>query len=236
MQVAILVGGLATRLEALTANVPKCMLEIYGNPFLEYQLDLLRKNGVEDVVLCTGYHEEQIIARYGNGNNYGLNIKYSSDGKSPLGTAGAIKNAEGLLKDEFFIMYGDSYLHLDFCAVLRFFRRYKKSGLMVVYKNYDHYDRSNVVVEDKLIKRYDKQNQDSKMIYIDYGVSLLTKETLRLVPPNQVYSLEEFFPRLIQQKEMLAYEVKERFYQIGNPEGLNEFKLYLSNLKENTKL
>ena len=228
MQVAILAGGMATRLQPLTQAVPKSLIRIHGRPFLEYQLDLLRRGGVTDIVLCLGYLGEQIESYLGEGKQWGISIRYSYDGERLLGTAGALKNAEKLLDDRFFIIYGDSYLFLDFSAVAAYFNELNKLGLMVVYKNYNRYDRSNAVIEGNLVRRYSKTEKTPDMIYIDYGTSLLRKEALELVPTGEVYSTEELFAELIRREELLAYEVNERFYQVGTPEGLEEFKEYIA--------
>lgn len=228
MQVAILAGGLATRLRPLTKDIPKSLIQINAKPFLEHQLDFLKEEGVKDIVLCVGYLGEQVEGYFGDGSRLGINIKYSYEGKQLLGTAGALKNAERLLKDEFFVMYGDSYLFLDFSTVVSYFDKFDKLGLMVVYRNYDKYDTSNVVIDGNLVKKYSKKRKTKDMVYIDYGASILRKKALELVPPNQVYSLEELFAEMIEREELLAYEVNERFYHIGSTEGLEEFKKYVS--------
>ncbi len=229
MQVAILAGGLATRLGELTRNRPKSLVEARGKPFLEYQLELLRTNGVKDIVLCIGHMGEQIESRFGNGSRYGVNIKYSRE-EELLGTAGALKKAEALLSDIFFTMYGDSYLFLDFSQVMSYFESQKKLALTTVYRNYDSYDRSNTVVEGKLVTRYSKQERCKDMVYIDYGANIFRKEVLKVIPENQFYSLENLFARLIEMKELLAFEVKERFYEIGSPQGLRDFQEFARNV------
>lgn len=228
MQVAILAGGLATRLGPLTRETPKSLINIRGKPFLQYQLEFLKKGGVKNVVLCIGYLGEQIEKHFGDGREFGINIKYSHDGDKLLGTAGALKNAERLLDDEFIVMYGDSYIFLDFSAVASYFRKFDKLGLMVVYQNTDRYEKSNVVIDGNLVKEYNKKVRTKDMVYIDYGASMLRKEALRLVPQNQPYSLEELFSQLIDRKQLLAYEIGRRFYQIGSLEGLHEFERYIS--------
>lgn len=227
MQVVILAGGLATRLWPITKGMPKSLIRIRDRAFLEYQLDFLEGGGVKDVVLCVGYLGEQIEEYFGNGRGFDVNIKYSHDGDKLLGTAGALKNAEALLQDQFFVMYGDSYLFLDFVALMSYFDQFDKLVLMVVSKNYDRYDKSNVVVEGNLVKQYSKKDRTEEMVYIDYGVSILKKKALELVPQNEVYPLEELFAQLIGRGELLAYEVDKRFYQIGSREGLEEFKRYI---------
>lgn len=228
MQVVILAGGLSTRLRPMTEEIPKSLIEIQAKPFLEYQLEFLKKGGVEDIVLCIGYLGGQIEKYFGDGKRFGVNLRYSYEKEQLLGTAGALKNTEQLLEDQFFVMYGDSYLFLDFASIMPYFNNFDKLGLMVVYKNYDRYDRSNVVIEGNLVKQYSKKDKTEGMIYIDYGASVLRKKALKLVPQNQVYSLEELFSQLIEREELLAYEINKRFYQIGSPEGLEEFKRYLS--------
>jgi NDP-sugar pyrophosphorylase family protein len=228
MQVAILAGGLATRLGNLTAHQPKSMLEISGKPFLEHQLDFLKKGGVTNIVLCVGHLGDQIVRHFGDGRNYGLTISYSTE-DSPLGTAGALKRAQHLLDDRFFAMYGDSYLLLDFHQVMAFFNSCNKLALMTVHKNYDRYDKSNAVVEGNLVKAYSKTEKTKDMVYIDYGLNILSRECLALIPENQPYFLEDLFVRLIKEKELLAYEIKERFYEIGSLEGLKEFEIFAKN-------
>ncbi|MDD5037984.1 MAG: sugar phosphate nucleotidyltransferase [Dehalococcoidales bacterium] len=226
MQVAILAGGLATRLGELTRNRPKSMVKVSGRHFLEYQLESLRENGIRDVLLCLGYMGDQIESQFGNGKKYGVTIKYSREDK-PLGTAGALKKAEDLLDDPFFAMYGDSYLFLDFPAAMNYFKSHNKLALMTVYKNCDRYDRSNTVVEGNLVNKYSKQERTEDMLYIDYGANIFRKRVLDLIPENRFYALEDLFPRLIVMKELLAYEVEERFYEVGSLRGLKDFEKYV---------
>jgi len=227
---AILAGGLATRLGDLTKDQPKSMVQISGKPFLEYQLDLLKRQAVRDIILCTGRFKEQIENYFRDGREFGVNMKYSREDKL-LGTAGALKKAESLLNDVFFTMYGDSYLFLDFNRVMSYFESRNKLALMTVYKNYDRYDRSNTVVEGNLVKKFSKKEKTKDMVYIEYGANIFKKEILRMIPENQFYSLDDLFPRLIEMEELLAFEVGERFYEIGSPQGLREFEEYIKMLR-----
>ncbi|MCL0036324.1 sugar phosphate nucleotidyltransferase [Dehalococcoidia bacterium] len=226
MQVAILAGGLATRLGNLTKGQPKSMVRVLGKPFLEYQLELLRRAGIKNIVLCVGHMGEQIERHFGNGGKYGVNIEYSREDRL-LGTAGALKKAEAWLNDVFFTMYGDSYLFLDFSFIMSYFKSHNKLALMTVYKNYDRYDRSNTVVEGNLVKKFSKRKKTKDMVYIEYGANIFRKEALNMIPENQFYSLDDLFSRLIEMDELLAFEVKERFYEIGSPQGLNEFEEFV---------
>jgi NDP-sugar pyrophosphorylase family protein len=228
MQVAILAGGLATRLKPLTDTLPKSLVPIQGRTFLEYQMDSLKAGGVTDIVLCVGHLGEQIERYCGDGGKFGVNIKYSHEGATLLGTAGALKKAASLLGNEFFVMYGDSYLFLDFATLMCYFKNQNKLALMTVYRNRGRYDKSNTMVAGNLVRRYSKQAGAGTMEYIDYGANILRKQALELVPAARPFSLEELFTALIEREELLAYEVKKRFYQIGSPEGLAEFRRYIS--------
>ena len=225
MQMVILCGGLATRLDDLAKNIPKSMIELEGKPFLEYQIENLKKHSIKDIVLCVGHLSEKIESYFGDGTQFGVNIKYSHDGDKPLGPIGAVKNAEDLLDDVFFIMYGDSYLSVDFQRAYSFFTQNNKLGLMVVYKNHDKYYKSNLTVENNMVVGYGENDT----IYIDYGASILRKESLNTVPRNTMYSTGEFFSDLIKKHELLAFEAEKRFYHIGNLEALEEFRGFIKN-------
>jgi len=226
MQIVVLCGGKATRLYPLTKKIPKSMIKISGKIFLEHQIDLLKKNGLSDIVLCVGYKAEQIKKYFGDGKNFGVEIKYSSDKKKLLGTGGALKKAENLLEDSFLVMYGDSYLPFNFQKAIKFFKKSNKLGLMTVFKNLNKYEPSNVEVEKNLVKSYSKKRKTKKMKYIDYGVIIFKKEALKFIPKNKVYNLSKLLQTLIKKKQLLTYPAEKRFYQIGSPEGLEEFKKY----------
>lgn len=227
MQIVILCGGLATRLSHLTKYTPKSMVEIEGKPFLEYQIDNLKKQSIKDIVLCVGHLSEKIEEYFGNGEKLDVNIKYSYDKEKLLGTIGALKNAEPLLKDTFFIMYGDSYINIDFHKVRDHFLQHDKPALMVVYKNQDKYDRSNVIVQDNMVVGYGEKERNRDMVYIDYGTSVLRKKVLENVPKDTPYSTEQFFSDLVKKHELMAFEVQERFYHIGDLESLEDFRSHI---------
>ena len=223
IQVVILAGGFATRLGQLTINRPKSLVDILGKPFLAYQLELLQAGGITDIVLCIGHLGKQIQDIFGDGSKYGVRIRYSQEDR-PLGTAGALKNAESLLDDTFFVMYGDSYLFLDFPKLMAYFVSQNKLGLDTIFKNNDSYDKSNIVIKGNLVTRYSKTEKTKDMIYIDYGAAIFRKEVLQLIPENRFSPLEDLFIRLIGIEQLLAFEVTERFYEIGSPSGLRDFE------------
>jgi NDP-sugar pyrophosphorylase family protein len=227
MQIVILSGGLGKRLGTLTRNTPKSLIRISGKPFLEYQLDFLTKAEIKKILLCTGHMGEQIEIHFGSGEKYGVNIRYNHEDK-PLGTAGALRYCEEKLDDPFITIYGDSYVFLDFNDMISYFQSQDKLALMTVYKNSDRYGWSNTSIQGNLVKQYSKKNSTGDMEYIDYGVNVFRKRVLDMIPKNQFYSLEDLFPKLIEQEQLLAYEVYQRFYEIGSPEGLADFKHYVT--------
>lgn len=224
MQAVILAGGLGERLGDLAQGQPKSMVDINGAPFLKYQLALLRERGITDVVLCVGHLANAVRGYFRDGSDFGVRIKYSVEPGCLLGTAGAVKQAESLLEPVFFLTYGDAYLRMDYAAALRELCRRGTLGLMVLFHNENRYGRSNVVVEDGLVGTYDKEHEAPGMDYINFGVSVLRREALALVPPGVPYSQEDWYEALIRERELAAFETKERFYEVGSPEGLAEFR------------
>jgi NDP-sugar pyrophosphorylase family protein len=220
----ILAGGLGTRMRPLTDELPKVLIPVNGKPFLHHQIELLKEHGIRDIVLCVGHLGGLIRTHFGQGDWLGVRIRYSEERGALLGTAGAIKNAEPLLEDDFFLLYGDSYLQVDYGEVMRYFRRFGAQGLMVVYHNSNRLEPSNVVVRDGRVAVYDKEGKTPGMQYINYGLSVLRKEALRLVPGGRPFSQEELYCLLIEQGQLLAWEAGHRFYEIGSRQGLAEFR------------
>lgn len=229
MQIVIICGGFATRLGNLAKKIPKSMMEINGKPFLLHQIEKLKKQDIKDIVLCVGHFSNQIEEYFGNGEKFGVNIKYSYDGEKQLGPIGAVKNAESLLDNDFIIMYGDSYLSVDFQKAYSDFKKTNKPALMVVYKNQNKYDKSNLIVSNNMVIGYKEKDNTEEMKFIDYGTSILSKKTLDSVPENAMYSTGEFFSELIKKNQLCAYEAKKRFYHIGNPEALEELRKCIKN-------
>lgn len=228
MQMVILAGGLGTRLRPLTQTVPKCLVPVNGKPFLEHQLSLIRSRGIRDIVLCVGHLGEAVADHFGDGHRFGVHVAYAWERDGLLGTAGALKNAEPLLEPEFFVTYGDSYLLLDYRAIMAHFRRTDAPAMMVVYRNYGRWERSNVALRDGRIAAYDKTTRLPGMVYINEGLSVLRRRVLRLVPDGIPFSQEQLYEALIRRAELLAFETEQRFYEIGSPRGLAEFRRFLA--------
>ena len=222
--VAILAGGLATRLRPITERVPKVLVPVAGKPFLAHQLELLRKQGVRRAVLCLGHLGEMVEREFGDGRPYGVQLEYSYDGPVLLGTGGALKRSLPLLGEEFFVLYGDSYLPIDFKPVASFFASSDRLGLMTVYRNEGRYDTSNVVFGDGEIKVYDKKRQLPEMQHIDYGLSLFKAKAFEGWPADKPFDLADVMQRLVTGNQLAGFEVKERFYEIGSHGGLAELE------------
>jgi NDP-sugar pyrophosphorylase family protein len=224
--VAILAGGLATRLRPITEKIPKSLVPVAGRPFLAHQLELLHARGIRRAVLCIGFLGEMIQREFG-AEAHGIKLDYSFDGVKLLGTGGAIKRALPRLGPEFFILYGDSYLPIEYAPVAEAFHRSGKLGLMTVYRNEGKYDTSNVVFREGEIAVYDKQAKLPEMRHIDYGLSLFQARVFEAYAADQVFDLAEVMGRLVREQQLAGYEVPERFYEMGSPEGLAELEKLL---------
>lgn len=224
----ILCGGLATRLRPITEKIPKSLITVNGEPFLAHQLRLLKSKGIDRAVLCVGYLGEMIQEFAGDGTNFGVRLSYSFDGPKLLGTAGAIRHAKPLLDDEFFVLYGDSYLPCDYAAVYESFQQAGKSALMTFFRNEGSFDTSNVEAENGVIVKYDKRARTPRMHYIDYGLGVFRKSVFESLTPDENYDLAAVYQNLLAEGNLAGYEVRERFYEIGSPAGIQDLERYLT--------
>ena len=231
LPVALLAGGLATRLRPITEKVPKLLIEVAGEPFFSHQLRLLKKAGLTRLVLCVGYLGEKIVELYGDGSKWGVQIEYSFDGPKLLGTGGALIQALPKLGDAFYVLYGDSYLPIDYLGIGDFFLKSGKLGLMTVYENHELYDASNVWFAGNEIRVYDKKHKVPQMHHIDYGLGLLKARALDGWPRDAVVDLADVYKKLVGEKQLAGYEIAERFYEIGSHAGLNELDALLRTRK-----
>lgn len=224
MQAVVLAGGLGTRLLPLTESIPKALIPVAGRPFIEYQIEQFRRHGVTSLIICIGHLGHLIEEHLGDGRRFDVSIRYGYERDELLGTAGAVKNVEPLLADAFFVQNGDSYLLVDYRDVAAYFRRHDAPGLMVVYKNEDRWDRSNVIIDSNRVQVYDKARKLPEMIYIDFGLLMFRRDAFAAVPTGVVTDLSAVYQALIARQQLLAFETPERFYEIGSPEGLREFE------------
>jgi mannose-1-phosphate guanylyltransferase len=233
MQAVILAGGLGTRLRPITKTVPKVMVPVNGQPFIAHLLELLSSNGINEVLMCTGYLRGQIKEYLGDGSRFGVKIAYSEESGELLGTAGAIKLAQALLDERFFIINGDTYLPIDYGKVEASFVEAGKKALMVVCDNGSGRGvKGNVELgADSMVVRYDKRSSDPGLKYVDAGVLALRREELDRIEGGQPISLEAgLYPKLIREMELVSYVTAVRFYDIGAPEQLEMFGKYLRGL------
>lgn len=231
LPVAILAGGMATRLRPLTNGIPKVLLDVAGKPFAVRQIELLRQHGFKEIVFCLGYLGEQVQACLGDGRHWGVKLDYVFDGAHPLGTGGALRKALPLLGEAFVVLYGDSYLEIDYEAVIQAFQVSGKDGLMTVFRNAGQWDRSNVLFQGGHIRRYDKRLSSPEMQHIDYGLGVLRSSVLKAYPTDKALDLAKVYQDLLARKELAAFEVDQRFYEIGSPAGLDETRKYFSKSK-----
>ena len=224
--VAILAGGLATRLRPITETIPKALVDVAGQPFIVRQLDYLRAQGVRRVVLCVGYLGDIVQALVGDGSKFGIEVRYSPDGPTLLGTGGALKKALPMLGEHFFVLYGDSFLPVDFSAVQQAYLASGRKALMTVLKNGDCWDKSNVLFRNGELVEYNKRTPLPNMAYIDYGLGVFAVDVLWQYPCDHAFDLADVYQQLSLQGALFGMEVHERFYEIGSYAGLKEATNY----------
>ena len=224
MQAVILAGGLGTRLWPLTREVPKPMVPVAGVPYLEHQIRYLARHGIHDIVVLTGYLGEQIEAYFSDGRSCGVSIRYSRE-IQPLGTGGALRHADALLDEDFLLVYGDSFLPIDYANVMAELRRHPTAeGVVVVYDNAlgDTSVRNNIALAPSgVVEKYDKSSAaDPDLRYVEAGVLALRKSILRFISEGAVSLETQVFPQLIVARSLIGYPTTQRFYDIGTPDRL----------------
>jgi len=233
--VALLAGGLATRLRPVTQTVPKALIPVGNRPFIDHQLDLLHRHGIRKVVLCLGHLGQMVQEHLGDGSSRGFSLDCCFDGPRLLGTGGALRRALPQLSETFWVMYGDSYMEIDYRAILAAFDAKPQSlGLMTVLQNGGRWDKSNVIFRDGQLLRYDKKHPSPDMTFIDYGVALLRRPAVMRIPEDQPFDLADLYTQLVEEKLMFGYEVTNRFYEIGTPQSWAEADEYLKTLPRRT--
>ena len=231
LQVVILAGGLATRLRPITNDIPKALVEVCGSPFIDWQLKLLANNGILKVLLCVSHKADLIENFVGDGSKYGLEIKYSRDGAKRLGTGGAIRKALDRLDNNFMVLYGDSYLDIDYKKAEESFLISNKSAMMTVFKNNGMYDTSNIKFTNLGLEEYDKVTSNPLFEHIDYGLTFFKKEVFVAQDYNVPFELSDLCSQLTKDRNMAGYEVFSRFYEVGSFEGIEDLTKYLSGAK-----
>jgi NDP-sugar pyrophosphorylase family protein len=224
--VAILAGGLATRLGSKAHDKPKSMMDISGKPFIEYQLRQLKEQGATDFVICLGHLGSQIQDFVGDGKRFDIAVRYSVDGEVKLGTGGALAKALPILGAEFLVTYGDSFLQLDLEGLILRHTKYAMSATMAIMRNNDKWDKSNVSLLDLKTIEYSSHHYGQKE-FIDYGASIVNAEAFKRYLKSGAWDLSEYFESISKDGKLGFYEEKKRFYEIGSLLGLNEFREYV---------
>jgi NDP-sugar pyrophosphorylase family protein len=224
----ILAGGVASRLGAHAGDLPKTLVPVAGRPFADHQLTWLAEQGVDRVVYCIGYRGDQIRKYVGDGGRWGLKVTYIDEGSDLLGTGGALRLAydNGVLAESYAVLYGDSYLRLDLPRVHEALHASGRPALMTVIRNEGRWDRSNADFDGELVTRYSKTQGDFE--WIDYGLSILTRDIVDEIQPEEPADLADLLGRLSGEGRLAGFEVDTRFYEIGSLQGLAELERLLS--------
>jgi len=222
--IAILAGGLGTRLGDSAGGRPKSLVDVNGRPFIFFVLERVAEAGITDVVICTGYGAMQFADLIDNGSQFGLNISYSYDGVSQLGTGGALKKALPLLGSQFLVQYGDTLLDLDYALLWSKFIDAGKPVMMSVFRNDNRLDKSNVVFEHDRVKEYNKKKRHPSMRYIDYGAMVFNASVFNDEPTNVNFDLADMLCSLASQGNVAGMEVTKEFLEIGNPASLERVR------------
>jgi NDP-sugar pyrophosphorylase family protein len=232
MQCVILAGGRGVRMQPLTDTLPKALLPVRGRPFVAHQLGWLHSQGIEQVLFCIGYRGDQLREFVGDGRAWDLPVRYVDEGDELRGTAGALRLArdEGALEDSFFVLYGDSYLPVELEPIWRAFAASGAPALMVVFRNENRWDASNVKYADGRVLDYDKGKAGSAGFeWIDYGLSVLSRDLVaERIPPGEETDLADLYRELSRKGLLAGFEVGERFYEVGSPDGLRELEQLLA--------
>jgi MurNAc alpha-1-phosphate uridylyltransferase len=233
MQCVILAGGLGIRMQPATSTVPKALLPVCGRPFVHHQLSWLKDQGVRDVVLCIGYRGAQLRSFVGDGGAWNVEVRYVDEGDELRGTAGALRRAldQGVLAESCTVLYGDSYLPIELPPIWRAFTQRGERALMVVFRNENRWDASNVLYEGGLVLEYDKRNagQRPELVWIDYGLAVLARDLIaERIEPDSVADLADLYAELSRARVLGGLEAEERFYEVGSPAGRADLEHYLA--------
>lgn len=233
MQTVILAGGKGTRIRSVAGDLPKILIPVAGRAFVEHQFDLLRASGVTDVLLLIGYRGGLIRRHVGDGSEFGMKVEYVEEDPGQLkGTGGALVHALDFLHDEFMVLYGDSYLPIDYRPVMNAFRSSGLAALMTVYKNRGQWDASNVRIDGSRVVFYSKKCKPGEVDYIDYGLGIIRRDVIVAHRKDPFpLDLAVIYGELVQRGQLAAYDVPSRFYEIGKPEGVAELESYLASNK-----
>ena len=215
-----------------TERLPKCLLLVAGRPFVDWQLAWLAAQGIEHIIMSIGYRGDQVRHHLGDGSQFGVQLCYVDEGDAPRGTAGALRLAvdQGVAEQTFFVLYGDSYLTADLGEIETAYITQDAPVLMTVYRDDDGLERPNAVFDGTMVTRYEKGLVDppDDMRFVDYGLSVWQRPVVEsMVPEGRSADLADLFKVLSESDRLAGLEIRERFYEIGSPRGLNDLEFYL---------
>lgn len=226
-QAVILAGGRGERLRPLTDTIPKPMVAIHGRPFLEYLVELLKENGIEEVVLLLGYLPEKIREHFSDGLQFGVKIRYSV-GALYDKTGTRLRNAGDILDERFLLLYCDNYWPLNAEKLLAFHGAKPALATVTVYVNKDGFTRNNVYVDEEgYVTRYDPERKDMNLNGVDIGFFVIDKRVLELMPGHNFSFEKEILPVLISSHSLRGYRTDHRYCSIGRRERFSETERFL---------
>ena len=230
-QALILVGGLGTRLQPVVSDVPKPMADVNGRPFLEYVINHLKKFGITNIVLATGYMHEKIESYFGNGSKFGVKITYSRE-PEPLGTGGAIKLANKLLSGRFLLVNGDTWFDCNLDKLEQEHEKNKVIGTLALaeLKDTARYGLVITNAENKIEKFVEKGNAIQSENKINAGLYILEPEIFQHIPEGRVSIESDVFPKLVSQGKLYGISLPGNFIDIGMPEDYFKFKEFAKQL------
>lgn len=233
-QAVILAGGRGERLRPFTDNMPKPMAPVLDRPFLEHLINMLKDNGIQEVVLLTGYLGEKIEEYFGNGEKFGVRIKYSQipllNEQGQENESGMrLKSAENILDDKFLLMYCDNYWPLNLRKLFNFYDKQNVSVSVVVYTNKDKMTKNNVLVDyNNRIVKYDKSRQDEFLNGVDIGFFIIDKKIFQMFPKNNFQFERDIIPQLVTRKQIAGFLTDQKYYSISTPERIKLTEEFLS--------
>ena len=229
----ILCGGAGTRFYPVTKKLPKVMADIHGKPFLDILIEHYLRQGIARFILCTGYRSDY-IKNYYQKSKLADYILYSEE-KNPLGTGGAVKNAEPLiLSNDFIVLNGDSFCDIDIDPIIHFHSQLPDAyATCVLTPSDERTDTGGVIIDNasSRILSFQEKNNDLKKPYISTGIYVFNKKILEMMPKNQTFSLEYLlFPQLAN-KGFYGYVANKKLIDIGTPERYKDALDFFHSLK-----
>ena len=230
MQCVIMAGGMGTRMSRFTKLMPKALIPVSGKPFIRYQLENLGAQGISQVIISTGYLGDQIEAEVKENSPRGVAVTCVSDGPVLLGTGGSLRRLFDMsyLDNVFMFTYGDSFLTINHNLVADSFDANRFDALMTVCRNDNGHEMGNAIVLDGCVSLYKKGEQDARMKWIDYGLSIVQSSVLmEYVQADIPSDISSLFESLSKKGKLQAYLSDERYFEIGSESGLEEFEKYI---------